>query len=265
MWTSSTVDYSIAILYYYYNRLLHNPRLLCLHTDTDTSIHTRTHTRAHTHMAWKSVMSSTSHHALFLCSEVSEANGNSSFPPSSSSSHPNFHPLLPPFLLTPSSFSPLWSCTNLYWGRAPPKALSFLPCSSLFTLTASSLLFLSVSFYSCSLPPFIFCLISSIFQIFKWGCSIFFHCDLLLNVDILPASPCYSPPPPASLSTVPINQSPFLTFHSSSPASYRGPETKQPPIMPPTTTKHPPTLQFPTGPGWLIFLRRSESNRPPWC
>lgn len=41
-----------------------------------------THILTHTYMAWKSVMSSTSHHTLFLCSEVSEANGNSSFPPS---------------------------------------------------------------------------------------------------------------------------------------------------------------------------------------
>lgn len=40
-----------------------------------------THILTHTYMAWKSVMSSTSHHALFLCSEVSEANGDSSFPP----------------------------------------------------------------------------------------------------------------------------------------------------------------------------------------
>lgn len=60
-----------------------------------------THILTHTYMAWKSVMSSTSHHALFLCSEVSEANGNSSFPPStrtpklssSPSSSPS-HPIL---------------------------------------------------------------------------------------------------------------------------------------------------------------------------
>ena len=74
-----------------------------------------------------------------------------------------------------------------------------------------------------------------------------------------------SPSLPASLSTVPINQSPFLTFHLSSPASYRGPETKQAPIIAPPQPTHPPTLQLPTGPGWLIFPRRSVSNRPPWC
>lgn len=234
MWTSSTVDYSIAVLYYYYsyNHLLHNPRLLCLHTDT--SIHTRTHTRAHTHMAWKSVMSSTSHHALFLCSEVSEPNGNSSFPPSSSSSHPNFHPLLPPFLLTPSSFSPLWSCTNLYWGRAALKALSFLPCSSLFTLAASSLLFLSVSFYSCSLPPFIFCLISSIFQIFKWGSSIFFTvtCSSMLTSSLPPHVTTPLPPAPH----YPLYQSINLHFlHSIPPLQHPivGQKQSSLPLCPP--------------------------------
>lgn len=122
-------------------------------------------------MAWKSVMSSTSHHALFLCSEVSEANGNSSFPPStptrtfilsfllSFSPHP--HPLHcgaalicieeepPPPPPTPTPF---------------PQALKFPPFFLPLHLN-NLLLTLLVDFTLFSLPPFIFCLISSIFHI----------------------------------------------------------------------------------------------------
>lgn len=60
-----------------------------------------------------------------------------------------------------------------------------------------------------------------------------------------------------------INQSPSLTFQLSSPASYHGPETKQAPSALPLRPTHRPTLQLPTGPGRLIFLRCSVSNRPP--
>lgn len=99
-----------------------------------------THILTHTYMAWKSVMSSTSHHALFLCSGVSEANGNSSFPPST----PTLTFILSFFL----SFSPhphplhcgaALICIEQEHPSPPPhpsRTLSFLPSSFLFTLTA---------------------------------------------------------------------------------------------------------------------------------
>lgn len=81
-------------------------------SSSDTGHHTYTLSPSHTNMAWKSVMSSTSHHALFLCSEVSEANGNSSFSPSPPT--PTFIlSCLPSFSPYPPLF-PLWSCTNPY-------------------------------------------------------------------------------------------------------------------------------------------------------
>lgn len=125
-----------------------------------------THILTHTNMAWKSVMSSTSHHALFLCSEVSEANGNSSFPPSTPT-----RTFILSFLL---SFSPLppplhwWAVLICIEEEPPPKPLSYPPCSFLFTLTAFFVLS-SVSFHLCSLPPFIFCFISAIFCHFQTG------------------------------------------------------------------------------------------------
>lgn len=119
-----------------------------------------THILTHTYMAWKSVMSSTSHHALFLCSGVSEANGNSSFPPST----PTRTFILSFFL----SFSP--HPHPLHCGAAlicieeepPPPARQALKFPPFFLP-----LHLNGGFHSFSLPPFIFCLISSIFHIFR--------------------------------------------------------------------------------------------------
>lgn len=116
---------------------------------------THTYTHTHTNMAWKSVMSSTSHHALFLCSEVSEANGNSSFSPS---------PPSPTFILSslrsfsPHPPSPHCGAALIRIEEAPPPQ-RFPPSRSfLSTLTASPFLFFtSVSFHSRSLPPFNSC------------------------------------------------------------------------------------------------------------
>lgn len=131
------------------------------HTYTQSLALSNTHTYTHSNMAWKSVMSSTSHHALFLCSEVSEANGNSSF---------SLSPPTPTFILSfLLSFSP--HPPSLHRGAAlicieeepptpppPPHLLSFLPFSFLFTFTASASLFLlSGSFHSRSLPSFKSC------------------------------------------------------------------------------------------------------------
>lgn len=199
-------------------------------------------------------MSSTSHHALFLCSEVSEANGNSSFPAST--------PTLTFILSFLCSFSP--HPPPLHCGAVlicieeepPHTPLSYPPCSFLFTLTAFFLLS-SVSFHLCSLPPFIFCLISAIFShrlfLFPPG-------DSHLSVDILPISPSSSLPSVTashctdqsiSISCIPSLLCSILSWIRNKAGSH------YPPSLQPT---HPPTLQLPTGPGWLIFLRRSVSN-----
>lgn len=75
--------------------------ITCLEILDTTHTHTHFLSLTHTNMAWKSVMSSTSHHALFLCSEVSEANGNSSFSPSPPTT--TFILSCLPFLLTLTS------------------------------------------------------------------------------------------------------------------------------------------------------------------
>lgn len=163
------------------------------------------------------------------------------------------HPPPPPTPTFILSFLPSFSPRHpsLHCGAAlicieeepPLKASSFLPCSSLFTLTASSLLFLSVSFYSCSLPPFIFCLISSIFQIFKWGCSIFFFnvtCSSMLTSSL---PPLVTPPPPTgiaihctnqsiSISYIPFLLSSILSWTRNKAASHYAPHYNQTPTYP---------------------------------
>lgn len=213
-------------------------------------------------MAWKSVMSSTSHHALFLCSEVSEANGNSSFSPS---------PPTPTFILSfllsfsPHPPSPHCGAALICIEEAPPP-LKFPPPSLPLHLNSLpiSLFFASVSFHSCSLPPFKSCvpyfLHISNFKRPAGDSFLSSHenrgatCSSALTSSL---PPLVTPSLPASLSTVPINQSPFLTFHRSSPASYREPETKQAPIIPPAT--HPPTYPSASDWAWLVNLPEAFS------
>lgn len=115
-----------------------------------------THILTHTYMAWKSVMSSTSHHALFLCSEVSEANGNSSFPPSTPT-----RTFILSFLL---SFSPhhhplyCGAALNYIERREAPKFPTFFLSLHLNNLLISLLLyftpFSSHHLFSASFNPY---------------------------------------------------------------------------------------------------------------
>lgn len=230
-----------------------------------------THILTHTYMAWKSVMSSTSHHALFLCSGVSEANGNSSFPPST----PTLTFILSFFL----SFSPhphplhcgaALICIEQEHPSPPPPPQQdlkfppfFLPLhlnSLLLSLLVDFTCFHSHHLFSASFRPY-FTFSDCFFP--------FFPSDLQLTVDILPISPSYSlPSVPASHCTdqsISISRIPSLL--SSILSWIRNKTGSHYPSTPPHQHHHhhynPPTqlpLQLPTGPGWLIFLRRSVSN-----
>lgn len=194
-----------------------------------------THILTHTYMAWKSVMSSTSHHALFLCSEVSEANGNSSFPPSTPT-----RTFILSFLL---SFSP--HPHPLHWGAAlicieeepPPQALKFPPIflplhlnNLLLTLLLDFTCFHSHHLFSAPFHPY--------FTFSDW-LFLFFPSDLTLSTDILPILPSYSLPSvtPSQLYRS-INHH-FL--HSVAPLQHPIVAQKQSRLpLSPLTTTHPP-------------------------
>lgn len=200
-----------------------------------------THILTHTNMAWKSVMSSTSHHALFLCSEVSEANGNSSFPPSA----PTLTFILS-FLLSFSPHPPPLYCRAalICIEEEPPHMLlNFLPSSFLFTPTSFFLLF-SFSFHLCSLPTCIFCLISSIFHLFRTGYFLFPPGDPQQSPVILPISPAHSLPATAihctnqsiAISCIPSLLSSILSWFRNKAGSHYPPPPPPPPLQP-----YPPT------------------------
>lgn len=129
-------------------------------------------------------MSSTSHHALFLCSEVSEANGNSSFPP--------FTPTLTfilSFLLSFSPHPPPLHCgaVLICIEEEPPPALKFPPL--FLPLHLNSLLLTPLCSFSLMFTPTIYFLphFSHISHFQTPPPS-----DLHASVDILPISPSYS-------------------------------------------------------------------------
>lgn len=216
-----------------------------------------THILTHTYMAWKSVMSSTSHHALFLCSGVSEANGNSSFPPST----PTRTFILSFFL----SFSP--HPHPLHCGAAlicieeeppppqPGRPLSFLPSSFLFTLMVDFTRFHSHHLFSASFRPYV---------TFSDCFFPFFPSDLQLTVDILPISPsCSLPSVPAghctdqsiSISCIPSLLSSILSWIRNKTGSHYPPPTPPPPQLQPTHPATPSASDW----AWLVNLPEAFS------
>lgn len=170
---------------------------------------------------------------------------------------PNFHPLLPPLLLTLSSAFPLWSCSNLHWGRPPAPTLKFPPFFLPLHLNSLLLTFLLdfTGFHShhhllsASFHPY--------FTFSDW-IFLFFPSDLQLSIDILPISASYSLPSVSashctdqsiSISCIPLLLSSILSWIRNKAGSH------YPPSLQPTHPATPSASDW----AWLVNLPEAFS------